>query len=230
MLCLASPAFAQGKPAPPTKPAPPRPAAAQAPADPIGIRGFVTFGNFSATARESFEAVLGSNSGPIFGGGAHVLLPRGIYVEVAASRFSRDGERVFVAGDDIFPLGIPVEVTLTPLEFTGGWRYRHCPRTPKTRSLPCRPTIVPYVGGGLSSYRYQETSDFADEDENVDDRFNGFHILGGVEYLPVRWMAIGGEVAWSSIADAIGEGGVSAAFNEDNLGGTTIRLKISFGR
>ena len=32
-------------------------------------------------------------------------------------------------------------------------------------------------------------SDFAGPGENVDERFNGFHVLGGAEYLPLRWLA-----------------------------------------
>ena len=235
IILSAASAQAQTKPAPPTtkKPAP----VAQRPAQPaeptIGVRGFVTFGNFSFNAQESFDAVTESTSAPVFGGGAQVLLPFGLYVEVSASRISRDGERVFVgpAPDrEVFKLGIPLEVTVTPLDITGGWRYRHCPRTVKPRVGGCRPSVIPYVGGGFSSYRYQETSEFSTADEEIDERFSGFHILGGAEYQPVRWMAIGGEVAWSSIADALGEGGVSAAFDENNLGGTTFRLKISIGR
>ena len=185
----------------------------------IGARGFVTFGTITFTADQSFDAVLERSSGPIFGGGGQALLPWGIYVEVSASQFKQDGERVFVGPDDeVFPLGIPLTVTIQPLEITGGWRYLGFGQ------------IVPYGGGGYSSYRYQETSDFADEGEDVDERFSGFHILGGVEYQPVRWLAVGGEVAWSSIANALGESGVSAAFGEDNLGGTTLRLKVSIGR
>jgi hypothetical protein len=228
-------AHAQTKPAPPTtkKPAPTAPRPAQ-PAEPtIGVRGFATLGSFSFNAQESFDAVVGSTSAPVFGGGGQVLLPRGVYVEVSASRISRDGERVFIgpAPDrEVFRLGIPLEVKITPLEITGGWRYRHCPRTAKPRAGGCRPPVIPYVGGGFSSYRYQETSEFSAADEDIDERFSGFHILGGAEYQPVRWMAIGGEVAWSSIADALGQGGVSAAFDENNLGGTTFRLKISVGR
>jgi opacity protein-like surface antigen len=187
--------------------------------NPVGVRGFATFGNITFQAEESFDAIFETPSGPIFGGGGQVLLPWGIYVEVAASQFKRDGERAFVGPDqEVFRLGIPLEVTITPLEVTGGWRFRKWER------------FVPYGGGGYSSYRYKETSDFADPDENVDERFSGFHVVGGAEYLPFRWIAIGGEVAWSSIADALGQGGVSAAFNEDNLGGTTVRLKISVGR
>lgn len=223
--------FAQDPPTLPPK-APARQPATQArPRETIGVRGFVTVGNFSARSADTFEAVLGSNAGVIFGGGAHVLLPRGFYVEASASRFRREGERVFVGADqEIFPLGIPLEVTLTPLEITGGWRYRHCPRTAKRTTTMCRPAVIPYVGGGFSSYRYQETSDFSATEDDVDERFAGFHLLGGVEYRAMPWLAVGGELAWSSIADAIGEAGVSAAFNETDLGGMTLRLKISIGR
>lgn len=232
LLCAVA-AQAQTKPTPPAKPRPAATRAAQPPSSPIGVRGFVAFGSITFQAEDSFDAILDSAAGPIWGGGGTVLLPRGFYVEVAASRFKREGERAFVgpAPDrEVFKLGIPLEVAITPIELTGGWRYRHCPRTAKPRPGGCQPRIIPYAGGGFSSYRYQETSEFADSDEDVDERFNGYHVVGGVEYLPLRWMAIGGEVAWSSVPDALGQGGVSAVFNEDNLGGSTVRLKISFGR
>jgi opacity protein-like surface antigen len=186
---------------------------------PIGLRGFGAFGQTTFVAKESFDAVLGKNAGPTLGGGVQVLLPWGIFVEAGAWKFEGDGERVFVGPDDeVFRLGIPVAIRVTPLEVTGGWRFRRGPR------------VVPYGGAGYSSYRYRETSDFAEPGEDVDEKFTGFHVVGGAEYLPFRWVGIGAEVVWSSIADALGKGGVSAAFNEDNLGGTSIRLKISVGR
>jgi opacity protein-like surface antigen len=185
----------------------------------VGVRGFATFGNISFQASDSFDAIFETPSGPIFGGGGHVLLPWGIYVEVAASRFTREGERAFIGPNrEVFRLGIPLEVTITPLEVTGGWRFRRWER------------FVPYGGAGYSSYRYRESSEFGDAEEDVDERFGGFHVVGGGEYLPFRWMAIGAELAWSSIPDALGQGGVSAALDEDNLGGTTFRVKISVGR
>jgi hypothetical protein len=250
IVVSASSASAQSKnatPAKPAQPATPAPGTKQIPpvkpgiaqktpprsTEPsVGVRGFFTLGTFVASATDTFEAVLGSNSGLIFGGGAQVLFRKGLYAEVAASRFKREGERVFVGPDqEVFPLGIPLDVTLTPLEFTGGWRYRHCPPPLKGRPVrPCNPRVIPYVGGGWSWYRYQETSDGDDAADEVDERFSGFHILGGAEYKITPLVAIGGEVAWSSIPDALGEGGVSAAFNETNLGGTTLRVKISIGR
>lgn len=253
-LCLAAPASAQTKPAPPPpqpgapkQPAPPakppaqtRPAAAANP-NPIRPRAFVTFGGVSFQAQDTFDAIFESHRGPTFGGGGQVLLPWGLYAEVSAWRFTRDGERAFVGPNrEVFRLGIPVQLTITPIELTGGWRYRHCPGPPRKPGAPrppqvlparpCNPRLVPYAGGGFSSYRYTESSDFAEAGENVDERFNGFHLVGGAEYRVMRWVAVGGEVAWSSVADALGAGGVSAALDENNLGGTLFRLKITVGR
>jgi hypothetical protein len=188
----------------------------------IGVRGFGTLGYLTFTAKDSFETVLDKRGGPTFGGGAQVLLPYGIYVEVGVWRFKQTGERVFIAPDgDVFRLGIPLAITSTPIDVTGGVRFVTMTR---------RRNVVPFVGGGYTSYRYEEASEFADPGENVDERFPGFHVSGGIEYLATRWLAIGGEVSWSSVADAIGESGVSAHFGEDNLGGTSIRLKVSLGR
>ena len=196
------------------------PASAQSFADgKFGVRGFGSFGNISFQAADSFDAVLGRNAGPIFGGGGQVLLPWGFYFDVGAWKFQQDGERVFVGPDrEVFRLGIPVEIAIIPLEVTGGWRFRKWQR------------FVPYGGIGYSSYRYKETSEFSDPSENVDETFTGYHLVGGAEYLPLRWLAVGGEVGWSSIEDALGAGGASAAFGETNLGGTSVRLKISVGR
>jgi hypothetical protein len=156
--------------------------AASASAQGVDIKGYGMFGGMNFTASESFEAVLGDSSGPIFGGGAEVGLPwGGLYVGVGAWRFSQDGERVFVSGSEVFPLGIPLTVEITPVEVTGGWRFKN---------LWSR--VVPYAGGGWSSYAYQETSEFADTGENVDERFTGWHVLGGVEFRATRWLGVGG--------------------------------------
>lgn len=223
-----APALAQQKvPPQPPKPGTQRPAPAKparTPAEPVRLRAFGSVGWITFQARDSFDTVLDSHGGLLYGGGGQITLPFGLYAEVAAMQFRADGERVFIGPNrEVFPLGIPVEVTVTPLEITGGWRYRG-----RGRRGPW--PVVPYVGGGLSAYKYRETSEFADGDEDVDEWHNGFHILGGVEYRVRRWLGVAGEVAFSSIPDALGEGGVSAAFNEDNLGGTSVRLKVIVGR
>lgn len=208
-VAVTAPAAAQARP--PTRP-PER--------NTIGVRGFGMVGNMIFKAEDSFDTVLDTHSGPIFGGGGQVLLPWNIYVEIGAWRFKDDGERVFIApNSEIFKLGVPVEVTVIPLEVTGGYRFTGIARK-----------FVPYAGIGYSSYRYEETSEHAEASEDVDERFGGFHILGGGEYQITPWLALGGEVAWSAIADSIGQSGVSAHFNEDDLGGTSFRLKVSIGR
>jgi opacity protein-like surface antigen len=187
-------------------------ATAQASAQGVDIKGYGMVGGVTFSASDSFEAV--------FGGGAEVGLPLGgLYVGVGAWTFSADGERVFVSDSQVFPLGIPVRVEITPVEITAGWRFK---------GLSSR--FVPYAGGGWSSYAYKETSDFAQPGDDIDERFTGWHILGGVEFKLTRWLGVGGEVAFASVPDALGTGGASEAFGETDLGGTSYRLKISVGR
>ncbi len=193
------------------------PSAAQA----VDIKGYGMVGSMRFAASESFEAVLGSSSGVIFGGGAEVGLPLGgLYVGIGAWRFEDEGERVFISGSDVFPLGIPLNVTITPIEITGGWRFRNL-----------SPRVVPYVGGGWSSFGYEETSEFAEAEEDASERFTGFHVLGGAEVRVLQWMGIAGEIAWTRIPDGLGTpGSASEHFGETDLGGTSLRLKITVGR
>jgi hypothetical protein len=208
---VASPAFAQAKPKPKPVPAP-------APSREISIHGYAMVGRITFTADDSFDAVLGDSSGTIFGGGARIGLPYGGLV--GAWRFSGDGERVFVSGGEVVGLNVPMEVTITPVEISAGWQFR----------IRQAPRLTPYVAGGITSYGYRETSEFTATTEDVDDRFTGYHLMGGATVRLTRWLGVGGEFAWTTVPDAIGDGGVSAEFNEDNLGGTSLRLKIVVGR
>jgi hypothetical protein len=213
---IASDVLAQAKPRP-------RPPLLPPPLPPptLEIGGYAMLGLMNFTAAESFDAILGSASGGIYGGGARVGLPfGGLFVDVGAWRFHGEGERVFLFQGEEIPLGVPVEITITPLELTAGWQFRFR-RAPRFRA---------YVGGGWTSYGYQETSEFSTGVENVEERFSGYHLLGGGEYQTSRWIAVGAEVTWATVPDALGEGGVSAQFDETNLGGTSVRFKITFGR
>jgi opacity protein-like surface antigen len=187
----------------------------------LEIGGYGMIGLMNFTAADSFDVIVGSPSGMIFGGGARVNLPYGgLFVDVGAWRFGAEGERTFIFAGEEFDLGIPVEVTVIPVEFSAGWQFR------LRRALQFRP----YVGGGFSSYGYRESSKFATDAENVDERFSGFHLLGGAEYRVSRIVALAGEATWTTVPDALGEGGVSAAFDETDLGGISFRLKVIIGR
>lgn len=198
----------------------PRPAAAR-PSRSIEIGGYAMVGRVDFAAKESFDAILGKSAGPLVGGGARVGLPwGGLFVDLGAWRFHDDGERVFVTGAQVIPLNIPVDVTIVPLEISAGWRFR-LRRAPKLR---------PYVAGGLTSLGYRETSRFAGGAEDADERYTGYHAMGGAEYRIARWIGVGGEFAWTTVPDAIGDSGVSALYDETNLGGTSVRLKLTVGR
>ena len=187
----------------------------------VEIGGYAMVGRIDFSATESFDAILDTHAGPVVGGGARLGLPWfGLFAEIGAWRFRADGERAFVHNGTRFPLGIDTTITVTPIEVSGGWRWR-------MRRVP---RLTPYVAGGITSLRYEETSDFADANENVDENFAGYLVYGGAAYKITRWLGIAGEAAWSTVPDAIGDAGVSAAFKETNLGGTALRLKITIGR
>ena len=208
-------ADAQSKPRPRTTPASARPS------DSLEIGGYAMFGRIAFTAAESFDAILGTSTGSIVGGGARVGLPwYGLFADVGAWRFHGEGERAFVFNGEVIPLGLPVEVTVVPIEISFGWRARF-------RQMP---KLVPYVAAGLTSMKYQETSASSTESENVEERFGGYHLMGGAEYKILRWLGVAGEVAWTTVPDSIGESGVSQSFDETDLGGTTLRVKITIGQ
>ena len=211
VLCLLAPAMAAAQ-----APAP-RPAAAAG----VGVRGFVDAGVRTFTAADSFEAVLGTRSATIAGIGGEIVLPQRIFANVRVSWFEQTGERVFVFEGETFPLGIDTTVRIVPVEITGGYRFAAGSRR-----------VIPYAGGGVGWHRYEETSEFAASGENVSERFRGFHVLGGAEIRVARWLGVGGEVQWTTVPDALGAdpNSVAAAFGEDDLGGTAVRVKVVIGR
>jgi opacity protein-like surface antigen len=185
------------------------------------IRGFGDLGATAFTAQQSFEAIVGSRSGVVFGGGVEAILPQHIFIDVRASRFKKTGSRVFVSDGDQFDLGIDDTVTITPVEISAGYRF-----------MRPRRTIVPYVGGGIGWHRLQETSTGADQTtEDVDETFHGYHVLGGVDFRLTRIISVAGEAQWSTVPNALGQNptGVSTAFGETDLGGTTVRVKLVVG-
>jgi len=188
----------------------------------MGIRGFVHGGIISLTASQSFEALTGEPTGDVFGGGAQVTLGNGVFFQFNVEQFKKIGNRAFVHEGQIFSLGISDTVTVTPITFGGGYRFTGLG------------WVVPYGGGGYGSYGYREGSDFAESGEDVEERFGGYHIMGGAEFK--FWsndtLALGAaaEIEYSSVPDALGEGGLSKEFAEDDLGGRTFRIKFLVGR
>jgi len=186
-----------------------------------GIRGRVfAWGDWQQmTAKDTFDAVTGASTMSGAGAGAEVhRLWRGVFVRGSVSSLKADGERVFVFDGTVFPLNIPLEITMTPIELGAGWRF-----------APIGARLVPYAGVGALWIKYAETSQGDVGSEGVNETYSGAVVFGGVDVSVWRFVSAGAEVAWrtAKVKDA---GGSLAAFGEDNLGGVSVRVMVSIGR
>lgn len=181
-------------------------------------RLFVHFEGQAMTAKESFDAVTGSST--LMGAGAGLEVQnvwRSLFIRGAVSRLSATGERVFVDGGEVFRLGIPLDITMTPIEVAAGWRFK---------PIGAR-GIVPYAGGGALFLKHREESAEDASGEGVNETYTGLALFGGVEIPVWRKVSAGAELGWRSAK--VGQpGGAMAAFGESNLGGVTFRVMISF--
>ena len=193
------------------------PAPAQAQDDPAtSARLLFVVSAQSFSAHKTFETVFGTSLQPFWGGGLGIAFGNGLYVDVIASRFKKKGERAFFSDGQGYRLGIPLTVTVTPLEVTAGGRFRIASR------------LFPYVGAGVGSYRYQETSEF--DDAPLDTRHVGYLVVGGVEFRISGWVAVSGDAQYTHVSGIIGSGGVSKEAGESDLGGTAGRFRVIIGR
>jgi opacity protein-like surface antigen len=183
----------------------------------IAFRAYGNVGLMFFSARDSFEATFGAARGPAFGGGVQVRFANGFFLEGGYEWFRKTGERVFVNDGEVFQLGVDNTITIEPLTATAGYRFG-------------QGRVTPYVGGGVGSYRFRESAPVADDEEDVDERHIGYHVLGGLEFSGEGWLAAAVEGQYRTVPDGLGSGGVSALFGEDNLGGIVLQFKIMVGR
>lgn len=190
--------------------------AARRPAAPSPWYGFATLGYGRFTASDSVDAVTGSPFGLWYGAGARYQYRNGFFVEGAVEHYRKTGQRVFVFDGTVFPLGIDNRIAITPLMGTAGYTLR-------------LGSLRPYVGGGAGAYLYRETSDAADDADNVREAHLAYRGLAGVQWPVGTGMAAGVEVVYTTVPDALA-GGAAAAFNETDLGGIQVRGRLVFGR
>lgn len=194
----------------------PQSAAPAAPKAHVGLRAYAAIDGDSMAASRSFEAVLGTATLVAYGGGVDVTdVWKHLFLRAAVTHASKDGSRAIFTGTDAVSLGIPLTVSMTPVELGGGWRFA----TSSGR-------FVPYVGGGALVLSYQERSEFADASDNVSETFTGYEAFGGAEFGLTKWLVAGGEAQYRGVPNALGDAGLSQAFNETNLGGFTARFTI----
>ena len=100
------------------------------------VVGFFEAGYQGFVAKDTFDATLGTTGGGILGGGGAFTHRSGVFFQVDVTRFKADGERVFVYNSQAYPLGIPLAIEVTPIEFTGGYKFFMRPPRPKKPSKP----------------------------------------------------------------------------------------------
>jgi outer membrane protein with beta-barrel domain len=182
----------------------------------ISLRGFGLVSGQQFTARETFEAIFGESVQPFWGGGIELVDRGGFYLDLTISRLKKTGQRAFFFEGEGFGLSTPLTVTITPIEFSAGWRF-----SPASR-------VVPYAGGGIGSYGYEEVSDF--ESEPFKDRHVGYLAVGGVDFRISSWFGVSADVQYTHVPGIIGTGGVSQEAGESDLGGVAARFRVLFGR
>lgn len=207
-VLLAAPLSAQVRRPPPPPPPVPK----------VALRPFFLLTAERFFAVDAFDAVFGRPLQSLWGGGLEVAWRNGLYVDVAVSRFHKKGQRAFFFNGQGFGLGIPLTATLTPLEATAGRRMRVTPR------------VFAYVGGGLGSYAYSETSQFSDSGDAVEARHLGYLGVVGAEYRPKRSFGVSGDIQVTRVPGILGEQGLSKETGERDLGGVAVRFRVILGR
>jgi hypothetical protein len=182
----------------------------------VSPRVFVLAALQKFAAAETFDAAFGRSVQPFLGGGLQVAWRNGFFVDGAISFFHKTGERAFVFEDETISLGVPLEATIVPFEATAGYRF--------LGSSPSR--VTPYVGGGVGAYSYKEESD---SDDEVSIQKAGVLALAGVEFRVSRRLFTAFDVQYSHVPGILGDGGLSAEFAEDNLGGVAVRFRFMVG-
>ena len=90
--------------------------------------------------------------------------------------------------------------------------------------------IVPYVAAGVGRYAYSETSSSNETGEDVAESHAGFVVEAGAEFRVHRRVGVGVDAQYTRVTGILGAAGLSQAFGENDLGGTSVRVKILVGR
>ena len=139
---------------------------------PVGVRAYGFYEFQALAAADTFNAVTGSSTTNGFGAGFEVTnVVRKIFIRATFAHAGKDGERVFVNNGQVFKLGIPLTVGMTPIELGGGWRT----------IVDRRGRYAIYVGAGVVFLNYSETTPSGTSDDNTSKTFSGFSVYGGFD-------------------------------------------------
>lgn len=189
--------------------------------DPGRIRLFLVVDANMMMASKTFDAVFQKSTVTALGGGVEVLdVVRRVFVRAALTSTHVGGQRAELFDGVVVRLGVPLRLGLRTLEVGGGWRFRPL----------ARGRVVPYAGGSVLRVTYDETSSFAEADDNLRESFPGAAALVGIEVRVAPWIVVGLEAAVRTVPNALGDGGLSREFRERDLGSRTIRFRLGIAR
>lgn len=174
--------------------------------------GLVGFEHFNAS--QTFKGIFDTANGAIYGGGVDVVKGH-LFVRADVTHFGKTGERAFALNGQVFRLGIPLKVSITPVIGAVG-----------VRGLIARSWIA-YAGAGAGSWSYSESGD--DPADSFSERKTGYLGLGGVEWRLHPVVGIGFEAQYARVPNAF-SGGIAADLGEKDLGGATAAVRVIVGR
>ncbi len=165
------------------------------------------------------KAIFGSKQG--FGGGVGLSYDRGSRWRfgVDVRRIARKGERAFAMDrtSEAFRLGHPLTLTLSEGVASVSYRFGEVG--------PVSPYLT--IGGGVASWK--ESSDIADLVERSSGSAGLFEARLGLErQAGVLRIAIEGGI--TMIPNAVGVGGISKVYEENDLGGLFVVARVGFSR
>lgn len=157
---------------------------------------------------DSYDAVYGDPL-PLVGGQFEWRFRPRFLFGLSASYGEVDGERVFPA-DPPVPLGIDTTLTYIPVHVTTSWRLDRPEERAGEWAL--------WLGAGPTFLKWDDDSGLG---ETADGTELGGHVALSLRRLGEGWI-FGGELLWSTIPNAAGEGGITELYDEDDMGGASL--------
>jgi hypothetical protein len=157
---------------------------------------------------DSYDAVYGDPL-PLVGGQVEWRFRPRFLFGLSASYGEVDGERAFPS-DPPIPLGIDTTLTYLPVHVTTSWRLDRPEERAGEWAL--------WLGAGPTFLKWEDDSGLG---ETVDGTELGGHVALSLRRLGEGWI-FGGELLWSTVPNAAGEGAFTKLYDEDDMGGASL--------
>jgi hypothetical protein len=182
-----------------------RPATAQPARPPVEVRLGARLGAFDmVNSPDSYDAVFGEPM-PQLGLALEVQPWRRVLLALTYDYGEVDGEQVLPSRPPR-QTGVSETLTYQPLALTAAWVAN-----PEARWRW-------HLGGGLTLLDWKDEGT-----RSASGSDSGYHAVAGLRTARARW-TLGGELRYSTIPDAVGESGITAFFDEDDLGGLALHF------